>query len=132
MFPFQSLIITKSMQPYKLKYNFNEKSTQIGYKIRQARLDKGMSEGEVGKILGVTHACIGSYERGRLRVSVDLINEFSRILEKPLDYFFEPDPELEEKYKKKKKVTYDLDDNIDFAMQLSIKHYLFSKKVTNL
>jgi transcriptional regulator with XRE-family HTH domain len=111
----------------QLKYDYIKKSQIIGFKLRKARIDKGLSQQEVGAMLGISHAAIGSYERGRLRISVDLIAEFATIYERPISYFFEEDAEMVKKYEEyKSKVVpkYDLDENLEFSLEFSIKTYL--------
>jgi transcriptional regulator with XRE-family HTH domain len=116
----------------RFTYNYIEKSSEMGLKLKAARLEKGYSQGELGKILGVTHACIGSYERGRLRISVDILHEFSKILQKPIEYFIEDNPELLEKYRLKKETPrYDLLDDLEFAIEMDLKNYFKIFRIQN-
>ena len=104
---------------------------QIGIKLRQARLDKDMSQKELGEKLGVTRVVIGMYERGRLRISIQLLMEISKILVKPIQYFVDESPEVVSEYAieqdaKQKNVGYDLGTDLEFSLEMSIRNYLRS------
>ena len=111
-----------------LKYDFNKKSLEIGFRIRKARIEEGLSQKKLGKILGLTHAAIGSYERGRLRITVDLLAQIAKIFKKPISFFYEEDKKILEEYeaskKPKEKPNYNLQDNLEFSLELSIRSYL--------
>ena len=42
------------------------KTVEIGQKIKEARIAKGMTQEELGKILGVQRSAIAKYEKGRV------------------------------------------------------------------
>lgn len=49
----------------------------------------GLSQESVGNAIGVTFQQIQKYERGVNRMGASRIYDFSRILDIPIDYFFE-------------------------------------------
>jgi transcriptional regulator with XRE-family HTH domain len=103
---------------------------QIGRKLKQARLDKGLSQKELGEKLGITRVVVGMYERGRLRISIQLLLEISRVLVKPIQYFVEEDPDVVSSYENslaQKNAAYNLGENLEFSMEMSIRNYLRSQ-----
>jgi transcriptional regulator with XRE-family HTH domain len=62
----------------------------IGEKLRAARLRNGMSQSELGKLLGVTFQQIQKYERGANRVDFNRMIEIAKHLNVDLEYFTEP------------------------------------------
>jgi transcriptional regulator with XRE-family HTH domain len=112
-----------------------ETRDRIGKKLRRARIEKNMTQRELAKILGLTHAGLGSYETGRLRLSAELLVKLCDILERPMSYFVGYDPELERKEKEReqrKREYFKLDENIQFEMELSIRNYLRSKGIKGI
>ncbi len=63
-------------------------SLHVAARIRQFRVASGMSQEELGDIIGVTFQQIQKYETAKNRVSVNRLYEIAQILEKPLDAFF--------------------------------------------
>lgn len=61
----------------------------VGRKVRQARQEKAMSQQELGNGVGVTFQQIQKYERGYNRIGSSRLWEFSQILGKPVNWFFE-------------------------------------------
>lgn len=120
------------------KYHNSEKIKRyIGIKLREARIQAGYSQQALGKELGLTHGAIGSYERGRLSMTIQLLLQYCEILKKPLSFFIGPEYEEElakidrqlqearaEAFKK-----YNLDENVEFSMEMSIRNYLKSKGI---
>lgn len=64
----------------------------IGKKIRQARLEKGMSQQDLAKHLIVTFQQIQKYEKGTDRFSASKLSVAAKILDKPIYYFFDEMP----------------------------------------
>lgn len=60
---------------------------KLTQKLRQARLDAGLTQVEAGKKLKKPQAYISKIERGERRVDVVELNEFARLYDKPLGYF---------------------------------------------
>ena len=71
----------------------------IGEKIRQARISKGMTQEELGKALGVQNSAIAKYEKGRVvNIKRSTLKKISDILGiAPSELIFEAYMEKEEK-----------------------------------
>ncbi len=66
---------------YRVKY------TQFLLKLREARLEAGLTQVEVGRKLKQPQAYISKIERGERRVDAVELAEFAKIYKRPLDYF---------------------------------------------
>ncbi len=66
---------------YKVKYS------QFLIKLREARLEAGLTQVEVGKKLQQPQAYVSKIERGERRVDVVELAEFAKIYKKSIDYF---------------------------------------------
>jgi transcriptional regulator with XRE-family HTH domain len=125
-----------------LKYGYMRKHSntakikkEIGRRVRQARIEAGYSQEALGKELGLTHGAVGSYERGRLNITIQLLLLLCQLLKKPLSYFIinendetlaaEEAKRLAEEAEMKKK--YSLDDNLEFTIEMSLRTYFKSK-----
>jgi len=56
-------------------------------RIRQAREEKGLSQRDMAMLLRVTQATVSDLERGRVQLSVDQLERFATILNKPPSFF---------------------------------------------
>ncbi len=65
----------------------------VGTRIRQRRALLGMSQTSFGQAVGLTFQQIQKYENGSNRVSASRLYEFGKVLDVPVDYFFEGSPE---------------------------------------
>ncbi len=65
----------------------------IGRRIRQARLEKTLTQEQLGKMIGYTEETIANYERGRRLVSLDDLGKIAAVLQKPITFFIGTDPE---------------------------------------
>jgi transcriptional regulator with XRE-family HTH domain len=61
----------------------------IGAKVRAARLETGQSQTQVAQALGVAFQQIQKYESGTNRISASTLYELSRLLHKPVQFFFD-------------------------------------------
>lgn len=66
---------------------YNVKYSQFLIKLREARLEAGLTQVEVGKKLQQPQAYVSKIERGERRVDVVELAEFAKLYGKPLDYF---------------------------------------------
>lgn len=62
---------------------------KIGDKIKKARIDKGLTQKELGNILGVSQAMIGQYEKGARHPKAETLKKFSNALDIPYSDFFD-------------------------------------------
>lgn len=60
----------------------------IGTRIRQARIQKGLSQADLGRLLSKprSHAAISDIERGRTKLNLDELAEVATVLDQPLSY----------------------------------------------
>jgi transcriptional regulator with XRE-family HTH domain len=61
----------------------------VGRQVRLARELAGMTQTEVGQHIGMSFQVVQKYEHGEIRVSASRLFQFARLLNKPIDYFFE-------------------------------------------
>jgi transcriptional regulator with XRE-family HTH domain len=66
--------------------------TYIGARMRERRTALGLSQGDLGKELGVTFQQVQKYEKGVNRVSAARLFDICRALKAPLASMFERDP----------------------------------------
>lgn len=66
-------------------------SATLGAKIRQARQDAGLSQGQLATALNTTQSAISLYEGGARSVGIDMLLNVARILNRPLRYFLDED-----------------------------------------
>ena len=56
-------------------------------KLKNARLEAGLDQSEVAKLLGKTQPHISKIEAGQRRLDIVQIKEFAKIYKKPFDFF---------------------------------------------
>jgi transcriptional regulator with XRE-family HTH domain len=61
----------------------------LSKKLRQIRVESGMSQEELGELAGLTFQQIQKYETAKNRIPASRLFEFSQILQKPISQFFE-------------------------------------------
>lgn len=66
---------------YRVKYS------QFLLKLREARLESGLTQVEVGKKLKQPQAYVSKIERGERRLDAVELAEFAKLYKKSLDYF---------------------------------------------
>jgi transcriptional regulator with XRE-family HTH domain len=64
----------------------------VGGRVRMRRVLLGMSQGQLGKSLGVTFQQIQKYEKGQNRIGASRLQQIGKLLEVPVSYFFEGAP----------------------------------------
>ena len=65
----------------------------MGRRLRDRRLELGLSQVELARRLGVTYQQVQKYERGANRIAADRLHDLARILDVPIPYFY-PETEL--------------------------------------
>ena len=65
----------------------NPVSSGLGARIRTARRDAGLSQGQLAERLATTQSAISLYEAGQRSVGIDMMLNVARILNRPLHYF---------------------------------------------
>ncbi|KAA2235942.1 helix-turn-helix domain-containing protein [Salinarimonas soli] len=67
----------------------------MGMRLREARLQAGLSQERLGEVLGVTFQQVQKYERGMNRVPSGRLKLIASTLDRPLGYFFGDDDDAE-------------------------------------
>ena len=67
----------------------NSHDVEVGQRIRARRMAQGMSQTELGNLLGVTFQHVQKYEKGTNRISASRLFGAARLLSVPVSYFFE-------------------------------------------
>jgi len=81
--------------PKLMKKNID---AHIGSRLRLRRLMLGMSQEVLGEYLSITFQQVQKYEKGNNRISASTLYYIARILDVPVDYFYEGLPILENAY----------------------------------
>ena len=66
----------------------NSNDVGVGQRIRTRRMAKGMSQSELGSMLGVTFQQVQKYERGINRVGAGRLVSVAEALDVPISLFF--------------------------------------------
>lgn len=61
----------------------------VGKKLKLRRINLGLSQQELGKMLKITFQQVQKYEKGVNRVSCGKLYQLSNVLDVPLTYFFD-------------------------------------------
>src|ERR1700756_5679501 len=71
------------------KKQANPIDTQVGNRVRIRRMLIGMSQEKLGDLLGLTFQQVQKYEKGVNRIGAGRLYEVARILNVPVDFFYE-------------------------------------------
>src|SRR5271154_6552984 len=71
------------------KKQANPIDMQVGNRVRIRRMLIGMSQERLGDLLGLTFQQVQKYEKGVNRIGAGRLYEVSRILNVPIDFFYE-------------------------------------------
>ncbi|WP_366520846.1 helix-turn-helix transcriptional regulator [Mucilaginibacter sp.] len=61
----------------------------VGSKIKQKRLELGVTQSELGQILRCTQQMIQNYEVAYCAMPISILNDYTKLCKVPLDWFFE-------------------------------------------
>ncbi len=64
----------------------------VGNRLKLRRRLLGKSQGELGKVVGLTFQQIQKYERGSNRMGSSRLHQFSEFLDVPISFFFDDMP----------------------------------------
>jgi len=70
----------------------NPVDVHVGGRVRLRRTLLGMSQEKLGEAIGLTFQQIQKYERGTNRIGCSRLYDLSRVLDVPIEYFFEELP----------------------------------------
>lgn len=71
---------------------FDNDKKVIPYRIKQARISRGISMLELSELIGVTKQSISHYEMGKNEPSKSVLNSISEILKYPVSFFYKDLP----------------------------------------
>jgi len=66
----------------------------IGNKIREAREARGLSQAELGRLIGYSDVAIGNWEKGRRKINIEDLEQIASALGKPISYFLDIEDKL--------------------------------------
>ena len=67
---------------------------RVGQLLRERRMLLGMSQEQLGGMLGVTYQQVQKYERGTNRMGSSRLQDLCRVLSVPVSYFFDGPPQM--------------------------------------
>ena len=79
----------KQLEKRVPKKQANPIDIQVGNRVRIRRMLIGMSQERLGDLLGLTFQQVQKYEKGVNRIGAGRLFEMSRILNVPVDFFYE-------------------------------------------
>jgi transcriptional regulator with XRE-family HTH domain len=80
---------TVKVEATKKKGRANSIDEHVGLQLRQRRALLGLSQEKLAEQVGITFQQIQKYENGANRVSASRLYEFSKVLEIPVNFFFD-------------------------------------------
>lgn len=78
----------------------NPTDAHVGKRIKIRRMMLNISQGDLGEHSGITFQQIQKYERGTNRVSASRLQEFAKLLQVPVSFFFDGLPSYDAKKSK--------------------------------
>ena len=67
----------------------NPVDVQVGSRVRLRRNMLGLSQEKLGEAIGLTFQQVQKYERGANRIGASRLHELSRVLDVPVEFFFD-------------------------------------------
>jgi transcriptional regulator with XRE-family HTH domain len=64
------------------------RDAEIGQRVRTLRLQRGLSQTELGKLISVTFQQVQKYEKGTNRISAGRLQRIAEVLSVPVAFFF--------------------------------------------
>jgi transcriptional regulator with XRE-family HTH domain len=61
---------------------------EIGKRIRALRLERGLSQAELGNLIGVSFQQVQKYEKGATRVAAGRLQRLAEVLQTPINFFY--------------------------------------------
>lgn len=72
-----------------MQINSSEIDVHVGQRMRRLRESLGLSQGRLGRQLGLTFSQVQKYEKGANRIGAGRLYILAGILDVPIQYFFE-------------------------------------------
>ncbi|BDQ04566.1 MAG: hypothetical protein KatS3mg084_0084 [Candidatus Dojkabacteria bacterium] len=108
---------------------FDSNNAKIGKNIQKIRQKKGLTQAELAKKLGLVRPTLSLYESGKLNFSIDFLVLIAKTLEVQFLDILPDQLKQQSKQTDVQHISYDLDSDIEFTLQLSLKQYLLRHKV---
>lgn len=70
-----------------VKAIFSKDHKYMVERLKKARLEAGLDQTEVAKLLGKTQSHVSKVEAGQRRIDIVALKGFARIYKKPIDHF---------------------------------------------
>ncbi len=86
-YPFNDLNIPLGV--YSLNKYLGMDAKKLGKKIKLARVEMDMTQGDLAKAIGALQKSISRYETGSSVPSLETLEKISKILKKPYGYFLD-------------------------------------------
>ena len=67
----------------------DKSNRSMASRIKAARMNKGLSQSDVAKTLGITRQAYNIYETGKTYPRTKMLEQLAEIFEVPMSYFFE-------------------------------------------
>jgi SOS-response transcriptional repressor LexA len=71
-----------------------ERKLQIANRLKQSRLDLGLSQKQLGRLFGCSDVTIGEIERGISNITIPDLERMAKILGRPLEWFLSDEVKL--------------------------------------
>jgi transcriptional regulator with XRE-family HTH domain len=68
------------------------KDAEVARRVRSKRLERGISQDELAKAIGVNFQQVCEYEKGAARIASTRLYRIAQTLETPITFFFDPSP----------------------------------------
>ena len=65
------------------------RDAEIGKRVRTLRLQRGLSQSELGALISVTFQQVQKYEKGTNRISAGRLQRIAEVLSVPVSFFFD-------------------------------------------
>ena len=65
------------------------RDAEIGKRVRTLRLQRGMSQSELGGLISVTFQQVQKYEKGANRISAGRLQRIAEVMSVPVSFFFD-------------------------------------------
>lgn len=75
-------------QSAEAKQDIHDFDVAVGARLRQRRLQMGLTQEKLGTMLGLTFQQVQKYERGVNRIAASRLFDIAKLLEVPLTYFY--------------------------------------------
>jgi len=66
---------------------YSKEHKRIVAKIKQARIEAGITQEEIAKLLGRTQSYLSKIESGQRRIDINLLAELAQVYKKEINYF---------------------------------------------